>query len=175
MSLANTSAYSAQVATLVQQLKLKPHPEGGFYTESYRAVDQVKRLADGAVRASSTAIYYLLNNGAYSAWHRIASDEAWHFYAGSPLNVHVLTPEGELLTHRLGPALEQEGCVYQAVVPAGCWFGAELVNPDSFALVGCTVAPGFEFSEFELASASALLSAYPQHETTIRRLLPAGT
>lgn len=173
MHLPNTYACVAQVSKLVKQLNLEPHPEGGFYAETYRADDRVKRSADGAERASSTAIYYLLNSGAYSAWHRIASDEAWHFYAGSPLDVHVLTPEGDLLTHRLGPALEQEGCVYQAVVPAGCWFGAELVNPDSFALVGCTVAPGFEFSEFELATASSLLTSYPQHEATIRRLLPA--
>ena len=163
-------SYAAQVAKLVQQLGLKPHPEGGFYSESYRASDTVIRQTDGTERASSTAIYYLLENGAWSAWHRIASDEVWHFYAGSPLNVYVLTPEGELVTHCLGPALERAGVVYQAVVPAGYWFAAELVNPDSFALVGCTVAPGFEFAEFELAKAEELAAQYPQHRGVVERL-----
>lgn len=167
----NQRPYKADVARLVEQLNLKPHPEGGFYTESYRAADTVTRTIDGVQRASSTAIYYLLESGAWSAWHRIASDEAWHFYAGSPLKVQVLMPSKELVTHVLGPALEQSGCVYQAVVPAGCWFAAELENPDSFALVGCTVAPGFEFSEFELADGARLLADYPQHAEVIHRLL----
>lgn len=171
MTSQNQRHYMTDVARLVEHLNLKPHPEGGFYTESYRAPDWVTRSADGAQRASSTAIYYLLESGAWSAWHRIASDEIWHFYAGSPLKVQVLMPSKELVTHVLGPALEQPGCVYQAVVLAGCWFAAELDTPDSFALVGCTVAPGFEFSEFDLADGAQLLADYPQHAEVIHRLL----
>lgn len=163
---------NTEISRLVQQLGLKPHPEGGFYAETYRATDTVTRHSDGSVRASSTAIYYLLANGAYSAWHRIASDEVWHFYAGSPLDVHVLTPQGALLTHHMGPAIERPGCIYQATVPAGHWFAAELVDPGSFALVGCTVAPGFEFSEFELAETGALQSYADTHGDIVRRLMP---
>lgn len=155
---------------LVTRLNMQPHPEGGYYSETYRAVDQVRRASDDAVRASSTAIYYLLSDGAWSTWHRIASDEVWHFYAGSPLNVYVLGADGRLDIHKLGNPLTHEQCTYQAVVPAGCWFAAALETPDSYALAGCTVAPGFEFSEFELANTAELLAAYPQHAETIRRL-----
>lgn len=166
---------TADVSKLVQRLGMMPHPEGGFYVETYRAADRVNRGVDGASRVSSTAIYYLLDNEAYSAWHRIASDEVWHFYAGTPLNVHVLTPQGDLVTHHLGNALENPAQVFQAIVPAGCWFAAELAQPGGYALVGCTVAPGFEFAEFELAQAEVLLANYPQHDEIIRRLLPGRT
>ena len=152
---------------LVHRLRLQPHPEGGFYRETYRSSDEVQR-ADGSRRSASTAIYYLLCDGAYSAWHRIRSDEIWHFYQGTTLLVHELLPDGELLTHRLGA--EPGATVFQATVQAGNWFSAELADPSSFALVGCTVAPGFEFSEFELAEVEALLGAYPGHEALIRRM-----
>lgn len=159
------------VQRLVAQFNMQPHPEGGYYHETYRATDKVSRLSDSAVRNSSTAIYYLLDNGAYSAWHRIASDEVWHFYAGQPLLLHVLLDDGQLQTHRLGHPLKHDDVVCQAVVPAGCWFAAQLATPESFALLGCTVAPGFEFSEFELADGDALLTQYPQHADVIRPLV----
>lgn len=158
------------VERLIQQFGLSPHPEGGHYAETYRSAERVVRGASKVVRAASTAIYYLLSEGAYSAWHRIASDEIWHFYAGHALDVHVLTPDGQQLTHRLGNALQIPGSSFQVVVPAGCWFAAELADPSGYAFVGCTVAPGFEFSEFELASTDDLLSAYPRHAPLIRRL-----
>jgi predicted cupin superfamily sugar epimerase len=125
-------------------------------------------------RSASTAIYYLLCDGAHSAWHRIKSDEVWHFYAGEPLHVHVLDESGVLVTHRLGNALTHRDTVFQAVVPAGLWFAAECADPATFALVGCTVAPGFEFSEFELADVDALKAQYPQHAAHIERLGPAA-
>jgi predicted cupin superfamily sugar epimerase len=125
-------------------------------------------------RSASTAIYYLLCDGAHSAWHRIKSDEVWHFYAGEPLHVHVLDESGALVTHRLGNALTHRGTVFQAMVPAGLWFAAECADPATFALVGCTVAPGFEFSEFELANVDALKAQYPQHAAHIERLGPAA-
>lgn len=160
-----------EVQELVRRFNLLPHPEGGYFHETYRGVDQVRRLADDALRSSSTAIYYLLDNGAYSAWHRIASDEIWHFYAGSPLLVHVLTPTGDWLTHKLGhPVNTPEGSC-QVVVPAGCWFAAELEDPQTWGFVGCTVAPGFEFAEFELARPDALRQQFPQHATALQRLL----
>lgn len=166
---------------LVGQFDLLPHPEGGYYRETYRSV--MKIAAPAGRRDASTAIYYLLEGKDYSAWHRIASDELWHFYAGSALNIHVLDEKNGLSTHRLGDPLREEGCVFQAMVPAGRWFAAELAARaaggsdealrETFALVGCTVAPGFEFSEFELADARALVGQHPEHAELIGRLARA--
>lgn len=160
---------------LIQRFSLQPHPEGGYYRETHRDAVRVSREGAGnpATHAASTAIYYLLCDSAYSAWHRIRSDEVWHFYAGCPLNVHVLEQDGSLTTHRLGDALADDDAVFQAVVGAGCWFAAERSDPDGFSLVGCTVAPGFEFSEFELADAGSLLASHPRHAALIARLAPA--
>ncbi|CAB3779382.1 cupin domain-containing protein [Paraburkholderia fynbosensis] len=158
---------------LIRRFDLKPHPEGGFFNETYRSAQRVIR--DGGStqnRSASTAIYYLLCDGAHSAWHRIRSDEVWHFYAGEPLNVHVLDASGALLTHKLGNALTHHDAVFQAVVPAGLWFAAECADPATFALVGCTVAPGFEFSEFEIGDVDALKAEHPQHAGVIARLGP---
>ncbi|HZZ10656.1 MAG TPA: cupin domain-containing protein [Paraburkholderia sp.] len=165
---------------LIRRFELKPHPEGGFFRETYRSQARVAREHEAgdagdesAFRSASTAIYYMLCDGAHSAWHRIKSDEVWHFYAGEPLNVHVLDDTGALITHRLGNALTDPAAVFQAVVPAGLWFAAECADPATFALVGCTVAPGFEFSEFEIADINALAAKYPQHAVLIERLGPA--
>jgi hypothetical protein len=161
---------------LIRRLGLEPHPEGGFFSETYRSAQRVIRDGDDGsaqTRSASTAIYYLLCDGAHSAWHRIKSDEVWHFYAGEPLNVHVLDETGALVTHKLGNALTHADAVFQAVVPAGLWFAAECTDPATFALVGCTVAPGFEFSEFELADAGVLKARHPQHAALIERLGPA--
>lgn len=174
LSRAQSQASSPQTMRdrLVGQFELIPHPEGGYFRETYRAGDRVSRASTGDVRSASTAIYYLLSDDAYSAWHRIRSDEVWHFYAGGALDVHVLTRDGSLVTHRLGNALERDDAVFQAVVEAGQWFAAERVDPEGFAFVGCTVAPGFEFSEFELADVDALLAEYPGHSDIVRRLAP---
>jgi predicted cupin superfamily sugar epimerase len=165
-----TSEASSAAARLIRQLDLGPHPEGGFYRETYRSGERVARAEAGVERCASTAIYYLLCDGAYSAWHRIRSDELWHFHAGAPLHVHVLDQRGGLTTHRLGNALESADVLFQAVVPAGCWFAAECAEQGGFALVGCTVAPGFEFSDFELADAAALGARCPEHTDLIERL-----
>lgn len=179
------SVSNAAARALIDRLGLAPHPEGGYYRETHRDGARVVRLASadranaaqGPVRAASTAIYYLLCDGAYSAWHRIDADEVWHFYAGDPLDIHIIDEAGVLTTRRLADALSHEGAAYQVVVPAGCWFAAECVPTDndaSFALVGCTVAPGFEFSAFELADTLALLARYPQHAALLRRLGPGA-
>lgn len=152
---------------LVQHLRLQPHAEGGFYRETYRSPERID-CTDGASRSASTGIYYLLCDGAYSTWHRIRSDEMWHFYAGTALQVYELLPDGEMRTHRLGA--DPRDTVFQATVQGGNWFAAEVADPTSFALVGCTVAPGFEFSEFELADTRQLLNTYPAHEALIKRL-----
>lgn len=154
---------------LVASLDLQPHPEGGFYRETFRADVQVPFL--GALRSVGTSIYYLLAQGAYSGWHRIDADEIWHFHAGGALSLHVLHPNGELVTHRLGDPLRHAGAVYQAIAPAGCWFAAELARPDDFVLMGCVVTPGFDFSGFELATEADMASAIQRHGDWVRRLL----
>jgi predicted cupin superfamily sugar epimerase len=158
---------------LIERFSLLPHPEGGYYSETFRSANHVRR--DGAPDATltaSTAIYYMLCDGAHSAWHRIQSDEVWHFYAGEPIDIHVIDADGVLETYRLGNALAHPDATFQAVVPAGRWFAAELRDPATFALLGCTVAPGFEFREFELADVRELLAAHPAHAEIIGRLGP---
>lgn len=166
------------VAQIIDRLKLAPHPEGGYFRETYRAAETIEATAlpqrFGGERSISTAIYFLLEAGQCSHLHRIKADEVWHFYAGDPLIVVEIDPAGRLKTTRLGgdPGADT---VYQHVVPAGAWFGATPAEggrfaPPGFALVGCTVAPGFDFADFELADRDALLAEYPRHQDWIRRL-----
>ncbi len=161
----------ATVTQLIQQFELLPHPEGGYYKETYRSSESIPReslpvrFKDGRYYAS--AIYFLLEQGNFSAFHRIQSDECWHFYAGDTLLVHMISPEGIATTIQLG---NQPNTVYQYVVPAGYWFASETAAGGSFSFVGCTVAPAFDFADFELAKAERLSQAYPQHATLIRRL-----
>jgi predicted cupin superfamily sugar epimerase len=155
---------------LISHLNLEPHPEGGFFRETHRSLERVARASGGAGRSAATAIYYLLAGGDRSTWHLIDSEEMWHFYEGDPLHVHVLLPQGELQTLCLGNALEHEGAHFQALVPAGAWFAAECTAQEGYSLVGCTVAPGFEFDAFEIARADQLLGDWPQHGELIERL-----
>ena len=166
------------VADIIKRLDLQPHPEGGFYRRTYRSDEHIMRTnADGTStqRYASTSIYYLLHAQAYSAWHRIDADEMWHFYAGDSLLIHMLDEHGAWKVQRLGNMLHGPDAVFQFVVPAGCWFAAEREGSQGYSLVGCTVAPGFEFETFELADAQTLLRRYPEHETVIRRLAPGGS
>jgi predicted cupin superfamily sugar epimerase len=138
---------------LIQQLGLQPHPEGGHYRETYRAREEVN--TDRGLRPASTAILFLLATGEHSAWHRIRSDELWHHHAGGPLWIHELSGSGKVHSTRLGLDLAA-GESPQHVVPAGRWFAAEPATTDGWSLVGCTVAPGFDFADFELATAAIL-------------------
>ncbi|GLC92497.1 hypothetical protein Tamer19_19050 [Cupriavidus sp. TA19] len=162
---------SLAASELIRTLDLKPHPEGGFYRETYRSAERVV-CADQRMREASTAIYYMLCGNDYSAWHRIRSDELWHFHRGSPVDLHSIV-DGGIVTQRLGDPLRHAGATFQAIVPAGRWFAAERVdlgdNVD-FALVGCTVAPAFQFSEFELADPAALAGLASAHHSLFRRL-----
>ncbi len=156
----------------IDRLDLAPHPEGGYFRETYRAAFKLAHAAlsgHGGDRAASTAIYFLLAGDQFSAFHRIRSDELWHFYAGSGLIVHVIEPGGTYRQLLLGSHVTS-GEQFQAVVPAGCWFGSSLRQPGTYALVGCTVAPGFDFADFEMAKREALAAQYPQHRTIIDRL-----
>ena len=150
---------------LIQTLQLAPHPEGGWFRETYRAAQQ-----DAAGRAASTLIYFLLLPGQVSKLHRIDADESWHLYLGGPLLIHELDPAtAAARTTVLGSALERAERP-QHVVPAGCWFGAEPAPGAPFALVGCAVAPGFEFDHFELAQRGQLLPRFESARPLIERL-----
>lgn len=156
---------------LISLLSLIPHPEGGHFRETYRSQNRVTRDTDAANRSASTAIYYLLRGRERSTWHRIQSDEMWHFYDGSPIRIYVLQPNGGLSILRLGNPLRHEGANFQAMVPAGHWFAAECEESESYSLVGCTVAPGFEFEEFEIAGRGFLKQHWPEHSELIERLM----
>jgi predicted cupin superfamily sugar epimerase len=156
----------------IEQLQLTPHPEGGFYKETYRAAGVIPAscLSDRSDdRYYSTAIYFLLQEEDFSAFHRIKSDECWHFYDGGTLLIHVINTGGEYVCIRLGKNI-QEGEVFQAVVPAGAWFASEPAPDSFFTLVGCTVAPGFDFDDFEMAKKYDLSEQYPQYAALIKRL-----
>jgi len=155
---------------IISLLSLIPHPEGGHFRETYRSQTSVIRASDGVSRSASTAIYYLLRGRERSTWHRIQSDELWHFYDGTPIRIHVLEPDGGLGILRLGNPLRHEGAHFQALVPAGRWFAAECEEPGGHGLVGCTVAPGFEFDEFEIADKSVLKKQWPEHAALVERL-----
>ena len=161
---------------IVERLQLTPHPEGGWFRETYRASESVGAAAlpqrFNGERSISTAIYFLLEAGQCSHLHRIKADEVWHFYAGDALIVVEIDNAGTLKTTRLGGDLAQ-AAAYQHVVPAGAWFGAVPAEGSRFALVGCTVAPGFDFADFELGDRAALLAEYPRHQAWIRRLTSA--
>ena len=160
-------------AQLIQQYGLLPHPEGGFYKETYRSSETIAANALPArftgSRSFATAIYFLLEQGNFSGFHKIKSDEGWHFYAGGPLHVYTLHFDGSLETTVLGNDISA-GQTFQHVVPANCWFASRPAPGTDFAFVGCTVAPGFDFADFELAKAQELIRLYPQHEELIVQL-----
>lgn len=149
------------------------HPEGGWFKETYRSSEVIlgEHLPNrfGDARHFSTGIYFLLEGKQFSAFHRIKSDEMWHFYYGDPLHVYVIDENGKLQIITLGNNPEAEE-VFQAVVKAGCWFASKPASENSFSLVGCTVAPGFNFADFEMAKREQLLAQYPHLNKTIEAL-----
>jgi len=157
----------------IEKLQLEAHPEGGYFRQTYRADAVIAREALPAgfagARAVSTAIYFLLEGQNFSAFHRLRSDEVWHFYAGETLIVHVIDPAGKYSSILLGNDPDA-GQVLQAVVRAGCWFASHVADWKSFAVVGCTVAPGFDFEDFEMGTRKELVREYPQHREVIERL-----
>ncbi|AWB65160.1 hypothetical protein C2869_01295 [Saccharobesus litoralis] len=157
----------------IQSLDLQPHPEGGYFKEVYRAQGKIEHQALPAQfngpRNYATSIYFLLISGQKSSFHKINQDEGWHFYAGSPLTLHMLSPDGLYSQVELGQnlALEQN---LQYFVPAGFYFAATVNQSDSFSLVGCTVAPGFDFADFVMPHADELAKEFPQHQEIIEQL-----
>lgn len=158
---------------LIQHYELQPHPEGGWYKETYKSSEYISEAAlpgrfRGA-RAFSTAIYFLLEQGNFSAFHRIRADECWHFYAGDLLLVYVIKEDGNLEIIHLGNDINR-GQVFQYIVPANNWFASRPAPGSRFCFMGCTVAPGFEFNDLELAETAQLLPLLPHHEKIIKEL-----
>lgn len=156
----------------IDHLELQPHPEGGFYRETFRAPELLaaRTLARyDSSRNISTSIYYLLQSGDVSHFHRLKSDEIWHFYDGSFGLVHFIDDEGKYWTKRCGLNIDEKAHP-QLFIPKNTWFGAEVGESDSYILIGCTVAPGFEFEDFQLASRHHLLDLFPQHESIVNKL-----
>jgi predicted cupin superfamily sugar epimerase len=150
----------------VQALGLAPHPEGGYYRETFRSALAID--APQGRRAASTAIYFLLPARSFSALHRVRSDEVWHHYDGDPVELYMFHEDGEPQVVRLGHDFAR-GDRPQVVVPAGVWQAAVPVG-DRFALCGCTVAPGFDFADFELPSRAALVERFPAVRELVERL-----
>ncbi len=154
----------------INRLQLIKHPEGGYYKEVYRSAEFVhkKNLPDrySSFRSFSTSIYFLLESHEFSAFHRLKSDEIWHFYEGSAITILVISPKGEFSKLALGRNPD-ENEIYQALIPKGYWFAAHVNAPESYSLVGCTVSPGFDFEDFELGKRDELIKKFPRHNELI--------
>ena len=160
---------------IIKQLGLEPHPERGFYRQTYRASLDVPSSTHGAARAASTAIYFLITASEPETYlHRLKSDEIFHLYDGGPLDILRLFPDGAWDVARLGMDLAA-GERPQVVIPAGTWFGTALAAGASHCLVGCTVAPGFDFADFELAEGPDLAARYPEAAARIQRMTRPGS
>lgn len=157
----------------IKNLHLTPHPEGGYFREIYRANGIIPKdalpMRYNSGRAYSTTIYYLLESGDFSSLHRLKSDEQWFHIDGSALTIHSIDLNGNYTQHHIGKNLEK-GELPHAVILHGHWFGGTVDEPNSYALVGCIVAPGFDFEDFTLAKREDLVKQFPQHESLIRKL-----
>lgn len=159
-----------RAAELIAELRLEPHPEGGYYRELFRSGVRVRRVSGGEALTAMTTIYYLLAAGEHSRWHRVASDEIWHWYEGEPLWLYWLEAGGggEIRRELLGPVSAQARPVW--TVPAGCWQAARPAG--TFTLAGCSVGPGFEFDEFRLmADSDDVASALRVRDPELARLI----
>jgi hypothetical protein len=160
------------VERIVERFELKPHPEGGYFREVYRSsltLDHPGIEGRDARRCGGTLIYYLLAAGQFSAFHRVRwTDEIWHLYAGGPLELHLLDERSRYTKSVLTADFAQGEPT--SIVPAGCWQAARLAPGSAWAFGGCTVAPGFEFADFQMPRAQELLDAHPAHGRIIREL-----
>ncbi len=170
MTTKNTAEY------WIEKLELTEHPEGGYFKETYRSDESFEAsvLPERYTEARnvSTSIYFLLTTERVSNFHRLNSDEIWHYHTGGAARIHFISPEGEYSFKDIGPELEN-GQAFQVIIPRHSWFAAEVID-QQYVLVGCTVAPGFDFSDFELAKRSALKAQYPSLAELITRFTGNG-
>ncbi|AWV99711.1 cupin domain-containing protein [Arcticibacterium luteifluviistationis] len=155
----------------IDKLDLISHPEGGYYKETYRSEGSGTFLMNGEkkTRNYSTSIYFLMEKGDFSAFHKIQSDEVWHFYAGETLEIYHIDHQGKLIKTILG-ANPEKGETLQTVIPANLWFASRPKPSSNYTLVGCTVSPGFDFEDFKMAKKEILCSKYPEHTKIIDEL-----
>jgi uncharacterized protein len=160
----------------IDKLKLQSHPEGGFYKETYRSLEKIPSTGlpsrFNGERNLSTSIYFLLRSSDRSFFHRIKSDELWHFHAGTTLLIYVLRGRGVEI-FKLGPNPDNDENL-QVVIPANHWFGAMVEDENSYTLSGCTVSPGFDFNDFEMAKRDLLLKQFPSFANIIEMFTPAS-
>lgn len=159
--------------TIINQLGLIAHPEGGYYKENYRSDGEIAPASlwkeAKEPRNYSTGIYFLLEKDQFSAFHRIKQDEMWHHYLGGTLILHVIDENGNYKKIKIGKDIQNNERL-QYVVPANCWFASEIFDKDSFVLCGCTVSPGFDFRDFEMPNRDFLITQFPQHKVVISQL-----
>ena len=159
--------------SLIKVLELQPHPEGGYFKETYRSIGTISASCLPDIfteeRNYCTGIYYLLQSEDFSAFHKINQDEMWHFYQGDALEIIIIAEDGKLSKILLGDDI-QKGEVFQCVVPKNCWFAAKVSSSNTFSLVGCTVSPGFDFKDFTLANKNELIAEFPEHSDIITAL-----
>jgi predicted cupin superfamily sugar epimerase len=170
------NVFMPPIEKIIRHLKLQPHPEGGYYRETYRSAGEIgpdSLTADyQGKRNFSTCIYFLLTSENFSAFHRIKQDEIWHFYEGASLWLHMISPDGVYSKITIGRDLDN-GEVPQFVVPGGYWFSAMVASQQSYTLLGCTVSPGFHFNDFELAPRNKMMANFPQHSSIITAMTRA--
>lgn len=158
---------------IIKTLELKPHPEGGYFKETYRSTGEIKKdsldPSFNGKRNYSTCIYFLLTSNKFSAFHRIKQDEIWHFYDGSAIRLHVISKTGNYEEYIIGRDFSNNEAP-QLIIPGGCWFAAEVINKGDYALVGCTVSPGFSFEDFELKPRKELIALFPEQKEIITKL-----
>lgn len=166
-----TTGYNADF--WIKHLQLTPHIEGGWFSEVYRSALILNKEdlppAFGNKRNACTHIYFLLEKNGFSAFHRIRSDELWHFYSGDPLTIYEIDETGRMTEHLLGNDPAQGQSLF-CVIKAGNWFGSRVASGGEYGLAGCTVAPGFDFNDFEMAGKEDLLKNYPLYADLIRQL-----
>ena len=159
-----------RIEEIIKSLELLPHPEGGYYKETYRSLgnintDSLDESYNGK-RSYSTCIYFLLTSDDFSAFHKIKQDEIWHFHEGSPIKLHTISEKGIHQEYMVGNDFSS-GQKPQLVVNGNHWFAASIIDKNSYALVSCTVSPGFDFSDFILPTRRELIDRFPQHEELI--------
>lgn len=161
----------SRIEELIQHFNMQPHPEGGFYAKQYAAAEIIDHpLKPQTTRPLYSSIYYLITKACYSSWHRLATDEMWHFYEGDPVNIHMISDSGVYHTTTLaaiGPDMR-----FQYVVPAQTWFAVESHGHLGYSFTGCSLAPGFDFEDFELAKLKDLTNTYPQYSELIAKYAP---
>lgn len=157
------------IADWINYLHLKAHPEGGYFYENYRNTNEfLDTQKYSGPRNLATSIYYMLESGHVSKLHRLKSDEIWYFHYGSPLKIHIFNNK-EYFTPVLGTNLKEKNLL-QLIIPSGSIFGAEVIEPNSFTIMGCMVSPGFHFDDFEMIQRNHMLESYPQYLSLIEKL-----